>query len=89
MVLTIIVALFCGSIFGTLATLVFTLRSFNLGYEEGIQDSAVQDFVNYENGFNDGTGKVGKILADNADLDEIMVIRLDDGLPHRYKRIID
>ena len=93
MVLTIIVALFCGSIFGTLATLAFTFGSFSRGYDRGVDDSPLRYLVDYDHGyaqgFNDATGKVGEILADNADLDEIMVIRNDDGLPHRYKRIID
>ena len=92
MVLTVIVALFCGGIFGTVITLAFTFRSFNLGYNEGVNDSTVRGLVDYDHGYaeglNDALGGVGKILADNVDLDEIMVIRFDDRLPHRYKRII-
>jgi hypothetical protein len=91
MVLTVIVALFCGSIFGTVATLAFTFGSFNRGYDAGVEDSPLHYLVDYDHGYaeglNDATGGVGKILADNADLDEIMVIRFDDRLPHRYKRI--
>jgi hypothetical protein len=93
MVLTVIVALFCGSIFGTATTLALTLRSFNRGYDMGVDESPLHYIVDYDHGYadglNDAIGGVGKILADNADLDEIMVIRFDDRLPHRYKRVID
>ena len=76
MVLTLLVALFCGSIFGVLTTLAFTIRSFDRGYNQGVAERP--ETVN----------PFGSILADNADLDEIMVIRYDDQLPHRYKRVI-
>jgi hypothetical protein len=69
--------LFFGSLFGTLITLLFTFHSFSRGYAEGFEDRP--ETIN----------PFGTILADNADLDEIMVIRYDDQLPHRYKRIID
>jgi len=119
MVLTVIVALFCGSIFGTVTTLALTLRSFNRGYDMGVDESPLHYIVDYDHGYAEGLrdggasptskntksyydqgytegwqdcsreyGKIGKILADNADLDEIMVIRYDDQLPHRYKRVI-
>jgi phage gpG-like protein len=60
-----------------LAGIIFSIafKNFDIGYNEGWQNCRRE------------YGKVGKILADNADLDEIMVIRYDDQLPHRYKRI--
>lgn len=62
-----------------LAGIIFSLafKNFDIGYAEGWQNCRRE------------YGKIGKILADNADLDEIMVIRYDDQLPHRYKRVID
>jgi len=63
-----------------LAGIIFSLafKNFDIGYNEGLQD-----------GCRRRLGDIGTILADNADLDEIMVIRYDDQLPHRYKRVID
>lgn len=100
MILTLLVALFCGSIFGSLVALFFTIRSFDHGYAEGLKEgstthSAIRSEClkwAYDKGLADRSETInpfGTILADNADLDEIMVIRYDDQLPHRYKRIVD
>jgi hypothetical protein len=61
-----------------LAGIIFSIafKNFDIGYNEGLRD-----------GCRRRLGDIGTILADNADLDEIMVIRYDDQLPHRYKRI--
>jgi phage gpG-like protein len=74
---TLVIAWFIAALF--LSGIIFSLafKNFDLGYAEGWQNCRRE------------YGKIGKILADNADLDEIMVIRYDDQLPHRYKRVID
>ena len=97
---TIVVAWLIAALF--LAGSVFSVafKNFDIGYAEGLKegstthsairseclkwayDKAVTDLSETINPF-------GTILADNADLDEIMVIRYDDQLPHRYKRVID
>ena len=96
----LIAALFlAGSVFS------IAFKNFDIGYAKGLRDGEASPTSKntkayYDLGFADGYaegwqncrreyGKIGKILADNADLDEIMVIRYDDQLPHRYKRIID
>ena len=102
MVLTIIVvAWLIAALF--LAGIVFSLafKNFDIGYAKGLEEgstthSAIRSEClkwAYDQGLQDGCrrrfGDVGTILADNADLDEIMVIRYDDQLPHRYKRVTD
>lgn len=97
--LTLLVALFCGSIFGVLVTLFFTFHSFDRGYAEGLKEGSTTHSAiraeclkwAYDKGVTERPETInpfGTILADNEDLDEIMVIRYDDQLPHRYKRVI-
>jgi len=85
-----------------LAGIIFSIafKNFDIGYNEGLRDGSTTDSAlrteclnwAYDKGVAERPetiNPVGTILADNADLDEIMVIRYDDQLPHRYKRVID
>jgi hypothetical protein len=97
---TIVIAWLIAALF--LAGIIFSLafKNFDIGYAKGLEEgstthSAIRSEClkwAYDQGLADRPETVnpfGTILADNADLDEIMVIRYDDQLPHRYKRIID
>jgi hypothetical protein len=72
---TLVIAWFIAALFLVAIVFLIAFKNFDIGYAEGWQNCRRE------------YGKIGKILADNADLDEIMVIRYDDQLPHRYKRI--
>ena len=96
----IVVAWLIAGLFLAGIVFSFAFKNFDIGYAAGLRDgSTTHSAIRAEclkwaydkcaADLSETVNPFGHILADNADLDEIMVIRYDDQLPHRYKRVID